>query len=85
MVGYGSRPYRTDAGREGDWFPVGFSPRKTSLVLYLMAGLGPDLLAELGRHKRGVGCLDIAKLDDVDRTVLRRLIDRGVAASGVGG
>lgn len=83
IVGYGSRPYANARGQTVDWFPVGFSPRKGSLVLYLMDGLDEDLLARLGTHKRGVGCLYVTRLADVDRRVLRELIQR--AADGAAG
>jgi Domain of unknown function (DU1801) len=60
---------------------VGFAPRKTSLTVYLTDGLDrhADLLAQLGKHKTGVGCLDITKLADVDPDVLRRLLRESVA------
>ena len=32
-------------------------------------------LKKLGKHKTGVGCLYINKLDDVDLKVLKELID----------
>jgi hypothetical protein len=68
IVGYG----RT---REPEWFVMGFSPRKANLVLYGVTGEdNEDRLTQLGKHKRGVGCLYIAKLDDIDRTVLRAII-----------
>ena len=48
--------------------------------------LGPviedaKLMAKLGKHKTGKGCLYIGKLDDVDRKVLRRVIEKAVADS----
>ena len=39
IVGFGDLRYKYDSGREGDWFLVGFSPRKDSLTLYLVPGL----------------------------------------------
>ncbi len=39
IVGFGDWRYKSDSGREGDWFLVGFSPRKDSLTLYLMPAL----------------------------------------------
>jgi hypothetical protein len=50
IVGYGQMTYEGRNGRAVDWFPVGFSPRKAALVLYLMGGLkaNANLLAELG-------------------------------------
>lgn len=55
---------------------MAFSPRKTSLVLYI--DHDEDLLARLGQHKLGKGCLYITKLADVDEDVLRELIARSV-------
>lgn len=79
IVGFGDFHYKYASGREGDWFLTGFSPRKQNLTLYLM-NLQPhkDLLAKLGKHKTGKGCVYINSLDDVDRKVLRQLIDSSV-------
>ncbi|MDX1562922.1 MAG: DUF1801 domain-containing protein [Gammaproteobacteria bacterium] len=80
IIGFGQYRYRYDTGREGDSPIVGFSPRKSSLVLYLGSALEDDkLMAKLGKHKRGRGCLYINKLDDVDRKVLRKLVEKSVA------
>ena len=76
IVGYGQTTYEGSRGRTVDWFPVGFSPRKAALVLYLMGGLKANarLLAELGPHKVGGGCLYLPRLEEVDTKVLARLI-----------
>ena len=76
IVGYGEISYEGSSGRSGIWFPVGFSPRKAALTLYLMSGLKahPALLKQLGGHKVGGGCLYIRHLAEVDTTVLARLI-----------
>ena len=80
IVGFGSMRLEYDSGRQLDWFPVGFAARKHELVLYGLLGEGSDaLLARLGKHSRGKGCLYIKRLEDVDATVLRRLIDRAAA------
>jgi hypothetical protein len=79
IVGFGRYHYKYDSGREGDAAAVGFSPRKASLSLYGLT-YGPEvpgLLARLGKHKTGAGCLYINKLDDVDETVLAELIRNG--------
>ena len=76
IIGFGDYHYRYESGREGDFFLVGFSPRKQSLSLYLPAGF-PEydaLLAALGKHRKGASCLYVNKLADVDLAVLRRLI-----------
>ena len=81
IVGFGSCHYRYDSGREGDMPLISFSPRKTALVLYSMLSHGEAnaLLAKLGKHTTGKGCLYIKKLADVDRTVLEKLIGNAVA------
>jgi hypothetical protein len=76
IVGFGSLHYVYDSGREGDMPIVSFSPRKAALVLYNLIGAGDAdaLLAKLGKHTTGKGCLYIKKLADVDEGVLEKLI-----------
>jgi Domain of unknown function (DU1801) len=79
IIGFDQVHYLYPTGREGDIPLAGFSPRKQALVIYLGPGIdNKALLARLGKHKAGVGCLYINKLDDVDRTVLRKLIANSV-------
>ena len=77
MIGFGIKRYKSPAtGREVDWFKIGFSPRKANLTLYLTMNIKQFTaeLKKLGKHKTGVGCLYINKLDDVDVKVLEKLI-----------
>jgi len=55
---------------------MGFSPRKANLSLHLVLDLQAhaDALKNLGKHKTGVGCLYINKLDDIDLNVLKDLM-----------
>lgn len=80
IVGFGSYHYKYASGREGDWFLTGFSPRKQSLTLYIMPGFDEyeALLKKLGKHKIGKSCLYINKLEDVDLSVLKTLIEKSV-------
>ena len=75
IIGFGSCHYKYESGREGDMPLVGFSPRKAATVLYGMAGSSDAeaLLAKLGKHTTGKGCLYIKKLADVDQKVLEAL------------
>jgi hypothetical protein len=75
IVGYGQTTYQ-GRSRTVDWFPVGFSPRKAALVVYLMGGLKANtgLLTELGPHKVGGGCLYLSRFEEIDTKVLTRLI-----------
>jgi hypothetical protein len=76
IVGFGSYHYKGASGREGDWMALGFSPRKQSLVLYLMDGFEAReaLLAKLGKHKTAKACLYVNRVADVDLDVLRELV-----------
>ena len=83
IVGFGSCHYVYESGREGDMPLIGFSPRKAAFVLYgpTRAGDAPALLATLGKHTMGKGCLYIKKLADVDPKVLKSLVAQSVAAT----
>jgi hypothetical protein len=83
IVGFDSYHYVYESGREGDAPIVGFSPRKAATVLYGTTGFGgaEKLLAKLGKHTTGKGCLYIKKLADVDLKVLEALVDKAVAAT----
>lgn len=81
IVGFGSYHYKYASGRENEWFLVGFSPRKQNLTLYIMSGFDEyeSLLEDLGKHKTGKSCLYINKLEDVDLSTLRDLVEKSVA------
>ena len=82
IIGFGTRHYVYDSGREGDICLVGFSPRKPSFVLYLLSALEQKaLLSKLGTYTTGKGCLYVKRLDDVDRNVLGQLIAKSVKNS----
>jgi len=81
IVGFGKYHYKSEKSRqEGDWFLVGFSPRKQNITLYILHGNEDSkaLLEKLGKHKTSGGsmggCLYINKLSDVDQNVLETLI-----------
>jgi hypothetical protein len=82
IIGFGSFHYRYDSGREGDMPLISFSPRKTATVLYSMIGSSDSkaLLAKLGKHTTGKGCLYIKKLADVDQQVLEAMVVKSLAA-----
>jgi hypothetical protein len=81
IIGFGSYHYRYPSGHEGDAALAGFAPRRQHLVIYLVGGFEDryrSVLARLGPHKTGMGCLYLKRLDDVDQDALRELIDRSV-------
>jgi len=75
IIGFGTYHYRYDSGHERTMCRLGFSPRKTELVLYVLTeSEGQDaLLARLGRHRTGKSCLYIKRLGDIDEGVLEEL------------
>ena len=78
IIGFGNMRYKSPAtGREVDWLKIGFSPRKANLSLYLTMNIQNHAAAlkKLGKHKTGVGCLYINKLEDVDVKVLKDIIN----------
>ena len=78
MIGFGKLRYKSPtSGREVDWFKIGFSPRKNNFSLHLVFDIKQyaATLNKLGKHKTGMGCLYINKLEDVDVKVLQQLID----------
>ncbi len=86
IVGFGSFHYRGKTS-EGDWFPVGFSPRKQNLVLYLHCILEEQtsLLEKLGKHKIGKSCLYLKKLDDIHIPTLKKLIKKAYKFPAIAG
>jgi hypothetical protein len=80
IVGFGRQDLAYADGSKLEWPVVGFSPRKSAMVLYLMDGYEghADLLAALGPHSTGRSCLYIKKLADVDQAVLARLVQAGL-------
>ena len=81
IIGFGTYHYRYASGHEGDSALAGFSPRSQHLAIYLIGEFGDrhqPVLARLGPHKTGKGCLYVKRLDNVNQDALRELIDRSV-------
>jgi hypothetical protein len=77
VIGFGNKRYKSlGTGREVDWLLIGFSPRKANLSLYLSNNIeeNAEALKRLGKHKTGVGCLYINKLEEIDLKVLEEII-----------
>lgn len=83
IIGFGEYHYKYESGREGDMLLVGFSPRKSNLVLYVLGSIEDDdpLLVELGKFKRGKSCLYIKSLENVDIKILEHLVSKSFKAT----
>jgi len=80
IIGFGNRHLKYESGRELDWMVIGFSPRKANITLYIPGELEKynALLKKLGKYTTGKGCLYIKKLEDVDKKVLKEVINESV-------
>ena len=76
IVGFGSHHYIYESGREGDSPDIAFSPRASSIAIYLSANLKDRelLLEKLGKHKTDKGCVHIKTIGDIDKDVLKQMI-----------
>lgn len=81
IIGFGAYHYTYESGHSGSICAIGFSPRKASLVIYVADFPGKAaLLKQLGKHKGGIGqCLYVNKLEDIDTTVLAKILEGGLA------
>ena len=75
-IGFGRYHYRYASGQEGDFFTVGFSPRKDRITLYIMSGLRgfDDILDKLGPHTASKSTVHLKRLADIDRSALEELV-----------
>jgi len=76
IVGYGSYAYQYQSKHSGTAPLVAFSPRKAGISLYVMAGIPENekLIPQLGKCKQGKGCIQIKSLQQIDLTVLEKMI-----------
>jgi hypothetical protein len=79
IIGFGENHLKYESGRELDWFIMGFSPRKQNFALYISAAVNQkELLKKLGKYKTGKGCLYVNKLDEINLSVLKEIISKGL-------
>jgi nucleoid DNA-binding protein len=80
IVGFGSYHYKYESGREGDAPVVAFSPRASTIALYLSGSFEDReiLLAAFGKHKTDKGCIHIKTLGDVDQKILKKMVGNHV-------
>jgi predicted GIY-YIG superfamily endonuclease len=81
IVAFGKYHYKYDSGHEGDSCLAGFASRKGAITLYLMGVIDDqkELMARLGKHKTGKGCIYLKDLDAVELDALGELVERSVA------
>ena len=79
IVGFGSYQYKGKS-TEGEWFYLGFSPRKQNISLYIISGFEKEakLLSTLGKYKTGRGCMYIKRLEDIDLKIFEEFLKRSM-------
>ncbi len=80
IVGFGKYHYQYESGHEGDMPLAAFSPRSTAIVFYFSENFEnkAELLQKLGKHKTGKVCLYIKTIDDIDISVLKKMISNSI-------
>ena len=76
IVGFGSHHYKYESGREGDSPNIAFSPRASSIAIYLSGNFDDreTLLQKFGKYKSDKGCVHIKRLAEIDKDVLKKMI-----------
>ena len=82
IVGFGVHQYPLSSGKLGEICAVGFSSRKGDISIYGVARApgAEALLAKLGKHKLGKGCLYVNRLSDIDTNVLEALVQQAFSS-----
>jgi hypothetical protein len=80
IVGFGRFWWPGANGKSAEWMIAAFAPRKTNLTVYLWPQFDgkQELLAKLGKHTTGKGCLYMKRLSDVHLPTLEKLIAKSV-------
>ena len=84
IIGFGSYHYVYASGHAGDAPLAAFSPRKAEFSIYLSPEQDKArsaLLAKLGKHRMGKGCLYVKRLEQIDLSVLGQLVRQSVDAT----
>jgi hypothetical protein len=80
IVGFGNYHYKYESGHEGDAPLAGIASRSNAITLYLTSNFDnrEELLSKLGKHKTGKGCIYIQKLEDIDISVLTKMVKNSI-------
>jgi len=76
IIGFGSHHYKYESGREGESPNIAFSPRASSIAIYLSSNFKDRdaMLKKFGKHKTDKGCVHVKTLEDIDKDVLLKMI-----------
>ena len=74
MIGFGKKHLVYASGREIDYFLLGFGMRKKAITIYLSIEVNKKVFEELGKHTKGVGCLYINQMADINKEELKKIL-----------
>lgn len=76
VIGFGQYKCVHKTGRQWDWPIISFVLEPGRIAIYVMIGLDnyERQLKQLGKHKVVSNCIYIHKLNDIDMTVLEKLM-----------
>lgn len=80
MIGYGQYHYTYESGRSGTYLATGFAVAPRQVTVYIMPGYTPfpEIMARLGKYRKGKSCLYLTRLEQADETALGDLIRAGL-------
>ena len=75
MIGFGTYQYTYDSGHSGEFFIIGFSPRKAAISLYVNVpgNDNQELLEKLGKYTMAKSCIYVKKLADINLDILQQI------------
>ncbi|MBI4548431.1 MAG: DUF1801 domain-containing protein [Ignavibacteriae bacterium] len=80
IVGFGIYHYKYESGREGSAPLAGIASRANAITLYLGSNFDKreELLSKFGKHKTGKGCIYIQRLEDIDTSILTKMVKNSI-------
>lgn len=84
IIGFGEYEYHYESGHSGRAPELAFATGPAKHTVYLATGFAerwPELLEGLGKHRASKACLYLTRLTGVDRSALRALLERSLAAT----
>ncbi|HYQ86944.1 MAG TPA: DUF1801 domain-containing protein [Bacteroidota bacterium] len=79
IVGFGIYHYKYESGHEGSAPLAGIASRTNAITLYLSNfDKKEELLSKFGKHKTGGGCIYIQKLEDIDTSILTKMVKKSI-------
>ena len=85
IIGFGTKHYKYDTGREGDMPILSFSPRKSKITVYFNEGFDRyhKQLKVLGKYEVSVSCLYFNNLKDIDLKILTDMLKISFSVNNV--